>query len=236
MCDLAWIRTSILAHMELHALNWGVKSVEVISTRTKEPPSGRGGLFSFHKPYTVYTLQVTLNSGLKHTVDRRFSQFDNLRNHLTRILAKVPGLPAKTFGGSTKPEVVEARKKLLAQWLAQLLGMAAVQNARSFWDFLDILKSRQQDAKQPAPSAFLPERVKIKSIRDDDFVFGVTQFCLDAGDRTLFMVYRDSYVLSRLDSRLTNAVLEFAKKPSSEKVPLGAFTVWRTNSELTETK
>jgi hypothetical protein len=88
----------------------------IISTETREGVD--------RKPFTIFRIEVTSFDGSSWFVEKRFSEFSDLRTALKAIDKKGGGLlakqsfPSKQLFGSMAEKVVLARMKMLQSWLA----------------------------------------------------------------------------------------------------------------------
>ncbi|CAH1796405.1 unnamed protein product [Owenia fusiformis] len=83
--------------------------------------------------YTVYCVDVYVN-GRQHSVEKRYSEFEDLHKHLKRTI-RPPVFPPKKFQ-NWNPKVLEKRKQGLEEYLQGIVQQGMI--PKSLCHFLDL--------------------------------------------------------------------------------------------------
>ncbi|XP_032926485.1 sorting nexin-22 isoform X2 [Catharus ustulatus] len=127
-----------------------------------EPPAAR----SPDRAHTLFQVEVLCN-GRRHTVTKRYSEFQALHKRIKKI-CKVPDFPPRHVP-NWMPKVLEQRRQGLEVYLQGVL----CHNKELPQDVLDFLKVRQcqQNPKASSPpTRFLPSQRPIVSFCSDPYV------------------------------------------------------------------
>ena len=164
------------------------QAVTVVSSRNSE---GRNS-------HTLYVLIVEYDPQHQWTIERRFSEFEDLRTALSEFIQgpALPLLPAKTFTRSLDPGFIAWRRKELDRWMQHVLQSEFVQRSVIFAHFCGV----QQQLGEKAVGYYLP--VETKSMTDPQF--GLNDCFHHEKDGVMFTACEDVNVLSKLERKLTN--------------------------------
>lgn len=152
-------------------------------------------------------------------IRRRFSEFVALRKELGKIRKDLPSLP-KTWLPVVDPSdkaFIEQRRLKLNGFLRGCTANDAICRSNEFLKFLVIVQSSEEKQYQ---CAFLGE---FQSILDP--LFGVNDFIYDRDHRTIMSISQDVFMVSRIDSFLSNIQLPWQKE-SDSVVPVGTLNLW----------
>lgn len=89
------------------------------------------------KLVTFYKLQVVTSKD-SWTIERRFSQFDNMYKELLKMLTNVPQLPDKTYFKLTSHEGLVKRKQDLDFFIKSLIKRSEILNNSALRNFLEV--------------------------------------------------------------------------------------------------
>ena len=119
---------------------FGIASIVI--TETKLAKDSRG------KKYNVFTTQVTMVSGLVWTVDRRYSEFNNLNKDLGRQFGSVRALtfPPKTWFSRLATKTVEHRRTELNRYLSDVIQLQL--RPRELNEFLELSDHVHADGEE----------------------------------------------------------------------------------------
>jgi hypothetical protein len=91
------------------------------------------------KDVVFYTIRVNyLPSALSWTIDKRYSNFDDLNAELTSKFISIPPLPGKTFWRRTSTEFLEERRQQLEEFLKYIMARPEILASEEIRDFLRI--------------------------------------------------------------------------------------------------
>ena len=175
---------------------WPPHQVSVVASRTSE---GRN-------PHTLYVVIVQYNATTQWTIDRRFSDFEQLRLHLSEFLppTHLPLLPAKTFTRSLDPHFVSWRRKELDSWMRVVMQSEFVRRSGAFAAFLEAPKHvGEHELRRWAP-------VELKGMVDPHF--GITDCWYERREELMFTACEDIHVLSRIERKLSNMRLPWEQQ------------------------
>jgi hypothetical protein len=98
--------------------NQTITSAEIFSHKMKKEYDGT--------VYAAYCIHVTLQSGLKWVVERRYTQFRELRKEIIKIRPQVEGFsfPKKVWLFNLSKSSLKSRQKALNAFLRELLTLA----------------------------------------------------------------------------------------------------------------
>ena len=179
--------------------------LSVPATRMSEGPA----------PATLYVVLVKFGDSNSWTVSRRFAEFDVLHAALQKRTSQLPSLPAKTWFKSFDPDFVEQRRLELEVYLQAALKSRIILNAREFHSFLELPVNVHGIAD------YLPaERIVLK-----DPKFGVNACVYDHRRGLLLTANEDSFLLSRIDSYISNTRMPWETAPPP-LIAVGALNVW----------
>jgi len=173
---------------------------------------------------TFVLFDIAVNCGSKSwIIRRRFSEFVSVRKELVKVCKDLPTLP-KTWLPIVDPTdkaFIEQRRLKLNGFLRGCTANHAVCRSSEFLRFLVIVQSLDgvTEEKQLRCS-FLGE---FQSTLDP--LFGVNDFVFDRDHRMIMSISQDVFVVSRIDSFLSNIQLPWQKE-SDSVVPVGTLNLW----------
>eukprot|EP00455_Lapot_gusevi_P048895 TRINITY_DN6834_c0_g1_i1.p1 TRINITY_DN6834_c0_g1~~TRINITY_DN6834_c0_g1_i1.p1 ORF type:complete len:565 (-),score=150.14 TRINITY_DN6834_c0_g1_i1:301-1995(-) len=180
-------------------------TISVPSTRNSEGEN----------PFTLYIVLVKWGENNSWTVSRRFQQFSDLDTALAKKTQSLPPLPKKTWFKSLDPSFIQTRRLELEAYLRTLLQSRMIVNSVEFKSFIELSQN------VPGLITHLPsERIILK-----DPKFGINAFQYDHRNGILVTSSEDTFILSRLDSYITNTRLPWEDQPVS-MIPVGGINVW----------
>lgn len=164
------------------------------------------------KDVVFYTIRVNyLPSALCWTIDKRYSNFDNLCSELTSKFISIPPLPAKTFWRRTSTEFLEERRQQLEEFLKYIMARPEILASEELRDFLRI------HDYVPAADLRKPEK-----LIDFPMESRITSSILSGN--YLIVASSDLDWLSSMDFLLLNR-----KAKSSKSVPISSVVLYRMN-------
>jgi len=174
---------------------------------------------------TFVLFDITVKAkGRSWIIRRRFSEFVALRKELVKKCKDLPSLP-KTWLPVVDPSdkaFVEQRRLKLNGFLRGCTANDAICRSSEFLRFLVIVQSLESGLTEEKQfrCSFLGE---FQSILDP--LFGVNDFILDRDHRTIMSISQDVFVVSRIDSFLSNIQMPWQKE-SDSVVPVGTLNLW----------
>ena len=188
---------------------WSPHTVSVVSSRTSE---GRS-------PHIVYVVIVQFDEAHQWTIERRFSEFEDLRTALSEFMtgASLPLLPAKTFTRSLDPGFIAWRRRELDRWVQHLMQSEFAVRSVIFHHFCAV----GQHMGDAEVGRYLP--VELKSMADPQF--GINDCHHHRVDGVMFTACEDVNVLSRIERKLTNIRLPW--EAQGGVAPLGCCAGWK---------
>lgn len=162
------------------------------------------------KAVVFYTIRVNyLPSALSWTIDKRYSNFDDLHSELASKFISIPTLPGKTFWRRTSNEFLEERKQQLDEFLKYIISrpeILASEELRAFLRINDYIPA--VDIRKPEKMIDFPMESRIIST-------------ILSGSY-LLVASSDLDWLSSMDFLLLNR-----KSKSSSSVPMSSVTLYR---------
>lgn len=79
----------------------------------------------------IYVIEITKREE-KWSVEKRYSEFDELNKTLKKTYANIPSMPGKSFFKISEPDQIEERRKGLEVYLKLLLERYDIFNSESF--------------------------------------------------------------------------------------------------------
>ena len=87
---------------------------------------------------TFYLTNIKVGNN-EWSLEKRFSQFDELNNNLVKLFGKrIPEFPPRTFFKVNTIEGIEGRRNQLDLYLKQLTNKTEIINSILFRDFLEV--------------------------------------------------------------------------------------------------
>lgn len=172
-------------------------------------------------PHTIYVLVVQWDAKLSYSVERRFSEFEDLRAKLVEFVENIPPLPGKTLLRTFDSSFIESRRAALDSWIRAVLAIEFVVKSSMFAYFLQVDVHVGPDViGKHAPS-------EIKCVNDPQF--GINALSYDDANLVLFTACEDVHILSRIDRQLSNLRLPWEK--SGGLVPVGSMACWAVDDQ-----
>ena len=205
--------TSTPPHSPNPAELWPPQTVSVVSTRTSD---GRSA-------HTLYVVVVQYNAATHWTLERRFSEFEDLRSHLAEFLpdTHLPLLPAKTFTRSLDAHFVAWRRKELDAWMRVVLQSEFVRRSGSFAAFIEVSKHVDEgETRRWTP-------VEQRGMTDPHFGIADCHYhrSEQPKEELMFTACEDVHVLSRIERKLSNMRLPWEQQGGV--APLGCCAAWK---------
>lgn len=164
--------------------------------------------------FTVYVIVVTIGDK-SWTVEKRFSDFYDLRTQLSNYFRKLPALPPKTWMPSYDEDLIKERISQLTTFLSQISQLSGVCCTRSYRTFLKL------DANGVSTS-HLPRLLGSVSYNNE---YGVSAFVHSEAKRLLVMSLEEVGAINILDKKLLNIRMPWEKE--TPQIPLGYVVVLR---------
>lgn len=173
------------------------------------------------RPAVFYRIEIT-KGGDSWIVEKRFSEFELLRNTLKKKVSGLPSLPGKTFFKPKNDDDLRKRMNDLNKWVGEILVRNDVFSSNELRNFL------QLDTMAPETNYMKP--ILLGEI--EELVFGVQSFKYIPEKGVLFMAIHDMSAASRFDSYATNFKFPWEKELGTH-VTVGAVEVWKRKSNDT---
>ena len=188
---------------------WKPHTVSVVSSRASD---GRS-------PHTLYVVIVQHDDSHQWTIERRFSEFEDLRTALSEFMTgpSLPLLPAKTFTRSLDPAFIAWRRRELDRWVQQVMASEFAVRSVIFHTFCEVGKHMGEREV----GGYLP--VEMKSMADPQF--GINDCHHHQVDGVMFTACEDVNVLSKIERKLTNIRLPW--EAQGGVAPLGCCAGWK---------
>lgn len=131
-----------------------------------ETKSGAGGL----KSYTAYIINVN-DFGRQYTVERRFDDFKNLHETLSKFEPDCPPMPEKKFWGSADAQVVEERRPKFEKIIQHLVKSESClfMDDGPIWKFLELSQPAMVATRFLFPKGRLPNLKTLAKTLDPKF-------------------------------------------------------------------
>lgn len=152
------------------------------------------------------------------TIEKRFSEFLCLKANLSKCISDLPKFPKKSiFSVSSSDKKLNKRKLNLETAMISLSSSPEVINNRYFQDFLEFTKHVPEFMNRTLTMVGLQGHRK----------FTYRDIIFDSSKKIMIHVRSDFKIMNRIDSRLLNMNLPFAKKSENNiSKPLGVLGVY----------
>lgn len=155
------------------------------------------------------------------TLEKRYSDFDNLYNKINKLFPKFPTIPGKSFlGFSLGLEDLNKRKSHLEHFLKECLARKDITNCEDFRNFIEL------DKNSPEMSVYTPRKI----CEYTELPLGIRDFIYLKYDRICFVACSDMNVASRIDAAITNINFPWEKKTDSH-ITVGAAFAFRVKED-----
>jgi WD40 repeat protein len=173
------------------------------------------------KNITFYNIEVYNNySKQKWSLEKRYNEFNDLRDKLAKLLPNVPILPGKTMFKVTSYDGLNKRKLQLEQFLKECVARKDIMTSESFKDFVEI------DKHSPELSSHGPEKLSEYT----ELPLGIRDLIYMKYENIMFIACSDMNIASRLDAYLTNVNLPWEKKTDAH-ISVGAIFAYKVTSD-----
>lgn len=176
------------------------------------------------KTVTFYIIEFFNNfSKARWTLEKRYSEFDNLYKTLNKLFPKCPTIPGKGFlGMSLSSDELEKRKKHLENFIVECVGRKDIMNNDVFRDFIEVDKH--------SPETTFHTHSKICEY--NELPLGIRDFIYLKYDKICFVACSDMNIASRIDAYITNVNFPWEKKTDSH-ITVGAVFAFKTREDPT---
>ncbi|CAD8199045.1 unnamed protein product [Paramecium pentaurelia] len=170
----------------------------------------------------LFILLVSKRDGQQWTLEKRYSEFDDLNNNLKKVFTTLPPLPGKTLFKLKEHVDIEKRRVGLDYYIKELLKRPDVFNSESMKQFLQLEKHAQEQVVNPPK--MLGEIT--------GFIHGLRDFYIERSQNVIFVLSSDMNVASRVDAYLTNMKMPWEKEAPPTLLAVGCLECWvKTNDE-----
>jgi hypothetical protein len=164
------------------------------------------------KTVTFYVLQVINNlSKQEWSIEKRFSEFDDLHKQISRLVPNCPQLPGKTMFKVTSYEAINKRKNQLDQFIKECVIRKDILNCEAFRTFIEI------DQHSPEITFYSPQLIS----NYDSLPLGVRDIVYLKYEGIMIVACSDMNITSRVDAYITNVNLPWEKKTDAH-ISVGA--------------
>lgn len=174
------------------------------------------------KPVTYYVLEF-YNSYSKETwsLEKRYSEFDNLYKVLNKLFPKCPTIPGKSFlGMSLKNDELEKRRIQLENFMIDCVSRKDIMSNEVFREFIEVEKHSSSN-----------DFYKHSKINEyNELPLGIRDFIYLKYDRISFVACSDMNIASRIDAYITNVNFPWEKKTDSH-ITVGAVFAFKTKED-----
>ena len=176
------------------------------------------------KTVTFYLINITDNySKEKWTLEKRYSEIDNLYKSLIKILPNIPSIPGKTLFKISDYNQLQQRRIQLENFLKTCSQRKDITTNDSFKTFLELDKHSPQLTFNPP--------VKIYELTE--LPLGVRDFIFFEEQKLIFIICCDMNIASRVDAYLSNVNLPWEKKTDAH-ITVGAVFAFKINENKTD--
>lgn len=168
--------------------------------------------------YTLYVIMVQWAHSQEWSIERRFSEFEELRTRLNELVPnELPPLPAKTLTRIMDASFVAQRKQDLDRWIQHIQQCEFIRRCSIYQSFLGV----DNHVTPSIANAHLP--VERQAVVDPQF--GLNHAVYHPAEQLMFTACEDVHLLSKLERKLTNMRMPWEKQGGL--APLGCFATWR---------
>jgi hypothetical protein len=169
-----------------------------------------------------YSIEIYNNySKNKWTLEKRYSDFENLRKSIEKLIPNMPALPGKTFFKVKSYDGLNKRRSQLEKFLKDCVARKDIICADSFREFLEIERN-SPDLSVNAPTK-ISEFIELP--------MGVRDFIYLKYQNIIFMACSDMNLVSRVDAYVTNVNLPWEKKTDAH-ISVGAAFAYRVTCDF----
>lgn len=164
------------------------------------------------KTVTFYKINIYDNYSKENwTLEKRYSEIDNLHKQLSKLYPNIPPMPGKTLFRVKEKEALEKRQKQLQVFLQECANRKDIISNDYFKGFLELDK-HSPDLSYNAPAIVFEY---------SELPLGVRDFYYYEEGQVLYVVCCDMNITSRVDAYITNVNLPWEKKTDSH-ISVGA--------------
>jgi hypothetical protein len=173
------------------------------------------------KTVTFYTVNVNDNfSKQKWTVEKRYSEFEQLHKDLVKLLPNIPPIPGKSIFKITKYDQLSKRRIQLESFLRECCKRKDISGSVFIKNFLELEKH------SPDLGFNAPEKLN----EWNELPLGIRDFYYYKEENIIFIVCCDMNIASRVDAYITNVNLPWEKKTDSH-ISVGAVFAFGLNPQ-----
>ncbi len=173
------------------------------------------------KNVTYYNIEVYNNySKQQWGVEKRYNEFNDLRDKLVKLLPNIPALPGKTMFKVTSYDGLTKRKLQLEQFLQSCVQRKDIMTSEAFKEFVEM------ERHSPELTANGPEKIA----EYVDLPLGIRDFVYLKYENIMFLACSDMNIASRLDAYLTNVNLPWEKKTDAH-ISVGAVFAYKVTND-----
>jgi hypothetical protein len=164
------------------------------------------------KSVTFYNLQVNNNLSKQNwSIEKRFSEFDDLFKLIARLVPNCPSLPGKTMFRVSSYEAINKRKSQLDQFVRECASRKDILNCETFRSFIEI------DKHSPEISFYAPQLISDYP----SLPLGVRDIVYLKYEGIMIVACSDMNITSRVDAYITNVNLPWEKRTDAH-ISVGA--------------
>ena len=173
--------------------------------------------FINQKRETLYRLNCqSLYTNKKWSMEKLYSDFENLHNALLQVISDPPQLSGKSLFKVTTLDGLTQRQYLLQEFLHECCLRKDVISTDAFKDFLDLEKQ--------APELLLNRPTLLSEF--NKLPLSIQNFIYLEDDGIIFMICSDMDIKSRIEAYITNTNLPWESK-SQTHISVGAFFAFK---------
>lgn len=173
------------------------------------------------KPVTFFNVEIYNNfSKQRWTMEKRYSEFDDVQKKVFKLIKTCPQLPGKSFFSVKHPDAINKRKNQLEQFLKECVARKDIVATDDFKEFLEIEKNSPELSVNPP--------VLLSSY--DGLPLGVRDFVYMKYENLMLIATCDMELISRFDAYLTNVNLPWEKKTEAH-ISVGAVFAYKVSGD-----
>ena len=138
--------------------------------------------------------------GTRWSIEKRYSEFDELHKELNKKYVKMPKLPGKTLLKLKSQEAIDKRRAGLEEYAREVVQRKDILKDQLFRDFLEL---------DMHSNAIYANPLKLSECSNP---LGVRDFLYVEEESMMFVSLSDMEVTSRIDAYLTNVLSSDVKK------------------------